>query len=300
MTDYNTFADYGESNVTDSVEKILEFGNLNLKSNKTWVFILFFIILLIILVIISVQSFIKKRKVQEGIDWPKVPSPEEIGNKMKSDFDEIGRKAREVGTKMEGGFKQMGDEIGKPFKELAERFKRIGTGFEDIFGGIGDEFLGLGEGLKLGFEDIGRLIEYTGEFILTYCVCGVKYITNLSNCFFYYMIDVIIQILYLPVRLFLFIIWAFLYKGVYKMEALFWKYVNKLDNLNFSYTGFYVTRWPLEIRNLCYNCKRLKVQVLKNKAQDVNDDFDIRMPQILQKGVNRMKRGGNELLGAFR
>jgi len=269
-----------------------------MKEYKTWVFILFFIILIIVLQS-SMHDYNKREGFKEGIDWPKIPSPEEIGDKMRADFDRIGQEATKIGRQMEGGFQEMGRTIEKPFRELGDRFRKIGDGFRDIFEGIGDEFLGLGEGLRLGFDDIGLLIEYTGEFILTYCMCGVKFITNLTTCFFYYMIDMILQIFYLPVRLFLFLLWAFAYNKVYKYEAMFWSNINKLDNLNFSYTGIYFTKWPKNIRDLCYNCKRLKVQVLKNKAQDVDDDFNYKMPRILQKGVNRMKHGGDELLGAF-
>jgi hypothetical protein len=158
-----------------------------------------------------------------GIDWPHVPSPQEIGDKMRSDFDEIGKKAREVGSQMEGGFRKLGDQISGPFREIGERFKLMGYGIQDIFLGIGDEFLGVGEGLRLGFDDIGLLIEYTGEFILTYCMCGVKYMTNLSNCFFYYMVDICLQIMYLPIRIFLFIIWGLLYKEINVNERIRFK-----------------------------------------------------------------------------
>jgi hypothetical protein len=267
---------------------------------KTWVFILFFIILIIIVTYVSVKNFLKKEKIQEGINWPKVPSPKEIGDKMRADFDRIGDKAREVGDKMKGGFEEIGNKMAGFFKDLLNRFKKMGGGLLGIFDGIGDQFVGIGEGLRLGFNDIGLLFEYTGEFILTYAFCGVKFITNLKTCFFYYMIDTILQIMYLPARLFIFIIWLSLYKGVYKLEAKFWNNIRRLDNFNFNYTGVYFTRWPKNIRDLCYNCKRLKVSVLKRKAQDVHDDFDIKMPQLLKKGIDRIKRGSNDLLGAFK
>jgi hypothetical protein len=271
-----------------------------MEQHKTWLFILFFIIFIIVLLIASYKNFMEKKEgFKEGIDWPKIPSPQEIGDRMRADFDRIGDKAREVGDKMKGGFNEIGDKIGGVFKDIIERFKKIGYGFDNIFKGIGDEFVGLGEGLRLGFDDIGSLFEYTGEFLLTYTMCGVKFVSNIASCFFYYMVDTILQIFYLPVRIFLFILW-FIYPGVYKIETLFWKQVHKLDNLNYKYTHIYFTRWPKEIRDLCYNCKRLKVQVLKRKAQDVDDDFNIKMPQLLKKGVDRMKKGGDELLGAFR
>ena len=271
-----------------------------MEEHKTWVFMLFFIIFIIIISIVSYKNFMEKKEgFKEGIDWPKIPSPQEIGDRMRADFDRIGDKAREVGDKMKGGFNEIGDKMGGIFKDIINRFKKMGDGLLGIFDGIGMEFTGLGEGLRLGFDDIGALFEYTGEFLLTYCMCGVKFITNIKSCFFYYMIDTILQIFYLPVRIFLFILWFF-YPGIYKLESSFWKNINRLDNLNYNYTGVYFTRWPRDIRELCYNCKRLKVKVLKQKAQDVDDDFNIKMPQILQKGVNRIKQGGDDFLGAFK
>jgi hypothetical protein len=113
------------------------------------------------------------------------------------------------------------------------------------------------------------------------------------------MIDTILQIFYLPVRLFLFVIWIFFYRKIYEIESKFWGNIRKADNLFNSYTGVFLTRWPKKIRDMCYNCKRLKVSVLKGKAKDIDDDFNYRMPEILQKGVNRMKKGGDEFKSAF-
>lgn len=282
-------------------------------------FILLFLLTLIFIIVHFQNKTIefKKEGFKEGIDWPHVPSPDEIRDKMNNDFNKIKDGAEKVGKDIEGAARKVGDEmthgfdevtkgfsslgeiITKPFKDLQTRFEKIGGGLKNIFIGIEDEFNGLGDGLRLGFTDIGLLIEYTGEFVLTYCFCGVKFITNLSSCIFYYFIDACLQAFYLPIRISLYIIKLFIYKNIYFWEDKFWLSVRRIDNKLFTYIGFYLTKWPRNIRDLCYNCKRLKVKVLKNKAEDVNNDFNHKMSVLLQKGIDKMQYGANEFKSAF-
>ena len=298
-------------------------------------FIIFFTILIIVLIMSSIETMVNMERKREGfkegagIDWPKVPSPSEIADQMKGFFNMIGDKAKAAGDTVMSGingvvndlkgkfqeladkakalgeqitseFKKIGNEITSKFAELTKRMNKMGSGLKGIFDGIGMEFTGMGEGLRLGFDDIGLLFQYTGEFLLTYCFCGVKFITNLNNCILYYAIDAIGQIIYLPFRVMFFVIWLSVYKDIYSQEAKIWSQIHDLDQMNYNYTGIYLTRWPRTIRDLCYNCKRLKVSVLNQKAKDINDDFNIKMPELLNKGVRKMQESGDDFTSAFK
>jgi hypothetical protein len=43
----------------------------------------------------------------------------------------------------------------------------------------------------------------------------------------------------------------------------------------------------------------MRVTALKNKVAQINDDFNVKMPILLQKGVIEMKGGGDKFKGAF-
>jgi hypothetical protein len=124
------------------------------------------------------------------------------------------------------------------------------------------------------------LIAYASEFVFTYTVCGVKYISNIPNCIFYYLVDMFIQILYLPLRITIWILYAFLGINLYPTQKMIWKYVEQINGYVYGFTGFNIIRWPKNIRDQCYNCKRLKTSVLVNKASDINKGFKTAIPTI--------------------
>jgi hypothetical protein len=210
------------------------------------------------------------------------------------------RQKRKQLKKRKEGLK-MGNSIGAMFKIIATFPKRlldIGMGMANIFKGIGLTYYGIYYGTALGFKDIVLLFYYGSYFVFTYTICGVQYITNLPKCFFYYIVDIFFQLIYLPVRLMLFVIWIF-YNKIYKYESLVWKYIDKADIMQYDFTGIRVTRWPKSIRYQCYNCKRLKISVLMNKGQDIYKDFMVKIPKMLLKGVNTVSKGGKKMLGGF-
>ena len=181
---------------------------------------------------------------------------------------------------------------------LGNRFANIGSGFANIFGGIGEEFKDLGIGLKLGFGDILELIEYTWEFVNTYIMCTIFFITNLRKCILYYLLDMLGVILYLPIRI---LLWFFFICGrdMYPAETSLWGGLEVIDNYSFNYLGFHLIHYPKVVRNDCYNCKRLKVSVLKAKAADVAYDFNVKIPDIMQGGVRQITKGKHQFDEVF-
>lgn len=198
---------------------------------------------------------------------------------------------KNVSTSILGPLKPMIDF----FKKLPKRINTINSGFKDIFYGIGDEFKYLGIGTARGFEDIGLLIAYASQFVFSYTMCGVKYISNIPNCILYYTVDAFLSILYLPIRISLWILYL-LGINLYPTQNKLWKYVEKINGYIYGVFGFNIIRWPKNIRDECYNCKRLKTSVLLKKAKDIDYDFKVNIPKILMKGVDRIKRGGDKII----
>ena len=233
---------------------------------------------------------------KEGIKFPKIPSPGDIQKKMKGDFDKVGNIAKDGIKKAKAGF----DEIGNTFKKVGNMFKKFGRGLERIFVGIGQEFTGIGDGLELGFRDIRELFVYFGEFLFTYINCGIKTMKNLHECILYYAIDTVLSIFYIPVRLNLWFLNAFLGMNLYPLEKSIWNFIYKIDGMCFRSLGFHFAKWPSNIRNDCYNCKRLKISAMKRMAQKVDYDFKYEMPKKLMRGVNTMRDGAEDIKGAFK
>lgn len=198
-----------------------------------------------------------------------------------------------------GLFEVIGTVVGF-INETAARFIQIGKGMNDIFTGLFvTEMNGLGEGLRLGFSNIGELLKWSGEFVFSYVNCGVNYIQNLQRCIFFYVIDSLGQIMYLPIRVLLWFMKTFLFRDLYPLENMAWELLEKADQYIFQYVGVHISHYPKNIRDLCYNCKRMKVDALKDKVKQINYGFSTKMPQLLQAGVGQMKDGSNQFAGAF-
>jgi hypothetical protein len=221
-------------------------------------------------------------------------------NDIKKGFDDAVKKItdwfKKIGDDMKAGF----EVVGNFFKDFVVRMQKMGDGLKDIFGGIGTEFTGLGEGLRLGFTNIGVLFKWVGEFIFSYITCGVSYIQNLHRCIFYYVFDAVMHLAYTPVRIFLWMLSSIMNdNSIYKIEKMIWDKIYEADELIYYYLGFHIAHYPKNVRDLCYNCKRMRVTALKNKVAQINDDFNVKMPILLQKGVIEMKGGGDKFKGAF-
>jgi hypothetical protein len=220
-------------------------------------------------------------------------------NDLKKGFDDAMKKVKDwfddMISKITSGFAV----ITKFFDDFVKRMKQMGEGLKDIFGGIGTEFTGLGKGLKMGFTNIGILFKWTGEFVFSYITCGVQYIQNLNRCISFYMLDSLGQILYVPIRIILWCMLTFLKRDLYGTVDMLWDKIYLADSYVYGYTGFHFAHYPKNIRDLCYNCKRMKVDALKNKVREINNDFLVKMPSLLNEGVVEMQGGGKKFKGAF-
>jgi hypothetical protein len=220
--------------------------------------------------------------------------------KIKEGFDKAVKEIKDWFAQLEKDMKAGFEKIGNFFKDFAARMTQMGDGLRDIFGGIGTEFTGLGEGLRLGFTNIGVLFKWVGEFVFSYIMCGVQYIQNLHRCIFFYVLDSVLHLTYIPVRIFLWII-SIASNGnkAYELEEQLWKIIYDGDSYVYGLTGIHYAHYPKNIRDLCYNCRRMRVTALKNKVQEINNDFNVKMPNLLRKGVVEMQNGGDRFKGAF-
>jgi hypothetical protein len=184
------------------------------------------------------------------------------------------------------------------FESVPARVRNINAGFENIFNGINAEFDAIGKSFNMGFSSINTLGAYIGELIGTYVGCGFKYFENFFDCIFYYLVDIILYVLYLPIMI---IIWAF------KKISIDFTYVeervyNGLKTLNgvlYPIIGFQIIHWPKPVREKCYLCKRLKVDAVKKKADDVGVTFKEKIPKNFGKSRDQFRIGKRQFEEIF-
>lgn len=164
------------------------------------------------------------------------------------------------------------------FGSVPRRISNINAGFGNIFKGINAEFAAIGKSFAMGVSSITTFSMYIGEFIRTYVGCGFKFFENFFDCVFYYIVDVIIYIISLPL---VFIIWAFKFYLSIDISYVRVRAYNGMKALNdflYPYLGFHIIHWPKPVREKCYLCKRLKVSAVNQKANDVGTTFKEKIP----------------------
>lgn len=126
--------------------------------------------------------------------------------------------------------------------------------------------------IKKAFNKILKPIVAPIKAINDFVKCTIKMIVNFPQCFIYYLLEIIGNILYLPIML---IVWAF---GMREIEISMWKMVRDFDNLVNSVAGFYLFRYSNSILNKCYRCKKRKPKStdtswLDKMVEDYNKDM---------------------------
>ena len=254
------------------------------------------------------------KKAEDTFAGIKFPSLDDIKNQMDKAFNDLEEKAKrglsDIGKDVKGVAEKaqdaiMGplldifDKVKKAFDQIPKRFTAFGNGFKTIFEGIGQEFKGLGDGLHDGFEDIGKLLNYSGIYVFDYVLCGVKMIQNLHACIFYYALQILGQIFYLPIAWYLWLLYM-VGLDLYSYEKEFWDYVEWFDEITYTNLGFHISHFPKNIRDQCFNCRRIKQSTIARVAKDINNDFMTGIPEKLQRGIRTIQHGGEELKYAFR
>ena len=85
-------------------------------------------------------------------------------------------------------------------KTTPNRFRNLGSAFDEVFNGVAQEFVALGYAFELGFDSISSLVYYSAVFIESYLSCAIKLLSNGLECLPFYVIDIVGQIIYIPVR----------------------------------------------------------------------------------------------------
>jgi hypothetical protein len=86
---------------------------------------------------------------------------------------------------------------------------------------------------------------------------------------------------------------------MYKIGDMLWNSIAvPINSLIYNVAGFDIIYYPRPVRDLCYNCRRLKTSALENRSKQMKTDFEEIIPRIANRGIDKMKEGGRDIMGA--
>ena len=231
--------------------------------------------------------------------------------------DDIKDGAKDVGDDVKDAAEgAMRDIILKPFAELTagidaliqdflrivcflnnvpSRFANIGAGFDSVFKGVEEEFVALGYAIELGYTSIASLIFHASLYLRSYLDCATKMITNFGDCFFFYIFEVVGQVLYLPFRIIMWVFITFFSLSLYETEKKIWNSIYDLNDLLFPYLGFHIARYSKSVRDKCYTCVRLRDEVITFKKDQVDKTFKEDIPNVFRRKRTHFKKAQRHL-----
>ena len=108
------------------------------------------------------------------------------------------------------------------------------------------------EGLKMKglkkpkpLPDIGKVFKSIGSHLK----CGTDMIKNLPSCFFYYILQIIANVLYLPIAI------LFWITRLQWLEKKIGNMMEGMDKSLHSYTSMHIIHLPDSVQKKCFSCK---------------------------------------------
>jgi hypothetical protein len=175
--------------------------------------------------------------------------------------------------------------------------KKILSGLTDIIEGIIYQFEWGIWGHIRNFLDIAVLFQYVVVYFYTNIVCLVKSVTNIQYCIWFYIIDWCFGILYLPITIMVYVLAIFRIPSI-EYEKQFWDKIEDFDQTIYKYTKVHVIHYPKQIRELCYNCQRMKTITLPKVIVEYIQDLEDPLLGWMFGGILQMWWGVGELLTA--
>jgi len=139
---------------------------------------------------------------------------------------------------------------------LEKTMHSLKTKMRDQFSKV-KQNMGLLKILKYGIIFVSAVFGYLGKVIawlFKTVKCSLTWFSNFRQCFFWYFLEIIGQIIYLPFR---FLIWLLTYMGIYDLECVerdFWSGVSDVDCFIYSIVNFHLFRYSEEVLEKCYSC----------------------------------------------
>jgi hypothetical protein len=184
---------------------------------------------------------------------------------------------------------EIGDFIGK-IAQLFTAIGQIARGLGEIVYGVGREFVEAPAGAALAWVQFVIFIQTLWVFAITNFNCAMKMMNNATYCAFFYILDVLGQMIYLIPRLVIYVL-SLLGLPAYDWEKRIWDFLEEVDMWMIDHVGIHIIHFPKSIRNTCFNCRRLKPTAFISKATKATDTLRNPIIPLLTNGLFSMKSG---------
>lgn len=193
-------------------------------------------------------------------------------------------------------------DIGRFIKRVGKIFSaigKIGQGAVEVVGGVGQEIASAPVGIYLTWVQAVIFIQTVWVFAFTNLNCAMRMMNNASYCAFFYILDILGQMLYLIPRL---IIFALNLIGLpaSAWEKGIWNILEDIDKWCIDHIGIHIIHFPKSIRETCFNCRRLKPTAFISKAQNTAEAIRDPIVPLLTGGIGLMFKGMNRIADALR
>ena len=151
---------------------------------------------------------------------------------------------QEAAGQQAGMFHRIANYISKELSDLSKSWMTwTGLTYILVFFGIIFSFFGYVKKIR--------------EWFVSTTACVIEKITSFKSCFFWYLLDIIFEIMYLPMRVILWFASPEMF-DVCEVEQLHDMVVrprDKLDCFIYENYGFHIFRYPHSEQKRCYKCK---------------------------------------------
>lgn len=184
--------------------------------------------------------------------------------------------------------------------KFAKYMFAIATGLvEAMYGSLLTAVFGSQQ-IALGLPDFLIFGLYCIRWFVDHVICGIQGLFSLPTCIFFYIINTIGQLFYLPFRALFFLIWLAGFEEIYDFEKKAWNKIYDIDEWIFvNIIPVHFAHWPIEIRQKCFSCVRLKMTSVSNKFLPVGDRYGKKLPKAVGPHVKTMGNGFGKVINAL-
>ena len=240
-----------------------------------------YILVLICLLFIILYLYLK-RPLKEGLGEGPMAGLTNIVNDM-NDFmkflntlpDRIDKKFKAIGgmfkaipdsfdvlnNEMKSSWRDLTSAIPDGFNEFVKNFNEGRAEFNlgsahmnrtmtNAYNGTIDGITEIGGHLQLVLDYIEEFSVFVGKYIW----CGLSKIVSLPYCLFFYLLEVVGYMFYLPILFAIYLIEITLCIDLQPRLKQLWDILYCMDDIFYSMSGYYLLRYSPAVIKLCYQC----------------------------------------------